>query len=182
MPLALIVVAVVLAHTAYNGTRLNISLAALASGASPLTVGVLMSLIAALPMLLGVPAGRFVDRVGVRVPMIAAVCLLIAAVIVPGIFTGVVPLYIAAAGIGSGFSLFHICAQHMVGEMSNEENRRDNFGWLALGFGISNSIGPTFAGICIDTLGNRATFWLLALFATSALALLVARRASLAHT
>jgi MFS family permease len=182
MPLALLVVTVVLAHIAFNGTRLNISLAALASGASAFTVGTLMSLIAALPMLLGVSAGRLVDRVGVRVPMIGGVCLLIAAVILPGIFTGIVPLYIAAAGIGCGFSLFHICAQHMVGEMSSEERRRDNFGWLALGFGISNSIGPTFAGVCIDTLGSRATFWLLALFAMCALALLAARRASLAHT
>src|SRR5258708_3684013 len=121
MPLALLVVTVVLAHTAFNGTRLNISLAALASGASPLNVGTLMSLIAALPMLLGVPAGRLVDRVGVRVPMIGAVCLLIASVVLPGIFTGGMPLYIPAAGIGRGFSLFHIRAQHGGGGMANDD-------------------------------------------------------------
>ncbi|HEY4999141.1 MAG TPA: MFS transporter, partial [Usitatibacter sp.] len=181
MPLALIVVTVVLAHTAYNGSRLDISLAALASGASPLTVGVLMSLVAALPMLLGVPAGRLVDRVGVRVPILCGLCLLIVAVIVPGIFPGIVALHFAAVGIGSGFALFHICVQHMVGEMSSEERRRDNFGWLALGFAASNFIGPTFAGFFIDTLGHRATFCLLALFASSALAILLSRRASLAH-
>jgi predicted MFS family arabinose efflux permease len=182
MPLALIVATVVLAHTAYNGCRLNISLTALASGATPLTVGVLMSLVAALPMLLGVPAGRLVDRVGVRVPIIAAIGLLIVAVIVPGVFPGMIALHFAAAGIGTGFALFHICAQHMVGEMSSDERRRDNFGWLALGFATSNFIGPTFSGFSIDTFGSRATFFLLALFSACALAVLVSRRASLAHT
>jgi MFS family permease len=182
MPLALIVVLVVLAHTAYNGTRLTISLNALSMGASALTVGGLMSLIAALPMLLGIPAGRLVDRIGVRRPLIVAVSVVIAAALLPGAFPGLVALYFAAAAVGTGFMLFHICAQHMVGEMSTHETRRDNFGWLALGFAISNFVGPAVAGLAIDTFGHRATFCLLALFACASLAVLVANRARLTHT
>jgi predicted MFS family arabinose efflux permease len=182
VPLAPLVVTVVLAHTAYNGSRLNISLAALATGASPLTVGVLMSLIAALPMLLGIAAGRMVDRVGVRMPMTAAGVLLIASVAAPGIHPGLVALHIAAAGAGTGFMLFHICAQHMVGEMSTEGDRRDNFGWLALGFATSNFIGPSVAGVSIDQLGHRATFLILAGFACASLGLLLVNRSRLSHT
>jgi len=182
VPLAALIVTVVLAHTAYNGSRLNISLAALATGASPLTVGVLMSLIAALPMLLGIASGRLVDRVGVRVPMIAAGVLLIASVAAPGIHPGLVALHIAAAGAGTGFMLFHICAQHMVGEMSTDSDRRDNFGWLALGFATSNFIGPSVAGVSIDQLGHRETFLILAGFACASLALLLTYRARLSHT
>jgi predicted MFS family arabinose efflux permease len=182
MPLALIVVIVVLAHAAYNGSRLGISLNALSMGATPLTVGVLMSLIAALPMLLGIPAGRLVDRIGVRKPLLGSVLLLIVAVSLPGLFPGLAALHLAAAGAGTGFMLFHICVQHMVGEMSSDAERRDNFGWLALGFATSNFIGPTFAGFAIDTLGYRATFCLLSLSALCALALLLARRKSLSHT
>ena len=182
MPLAPLIVTVVLAHTAYNGSRLNISLAALATGASPLTVGVLMSLIAALPMLLGIASGRLVDRVGVRVPMIAAGVLLIASVAAPGIHPGLVALHIAAAGAGTGFMLFHICAQHMVGEMSTDSDRRDNFGWLALGFATSNFIGPSVAGVSIDQLGYRETFLILAGFACASLAILLVYRARLSHT
>jgi predicted MFS family arabinose efflux permease len=182
MPLALIVVIVVLAHAAYNGSRLGISLNALSMGATPLTVGVLMSLIAALPMLLGIPAGRLVDRIGVRKPLLGSVLLLIVAVSLPGLFPGLVALHLAAAGAGTGFMLFHICVQHMVGEMSSAAERRDKFGWLALGFATSNFIGPTFAGFAIDTLGYRATFCLLSLSALCALALLLARRKSLSHT
>lgn len=72
MPLALIVFTTVLAHAAFNASRLTISLNALALGASALTVGVLMWLFAALPMALGVASGRLVDRVGVRVPVLGA--------------------------------------------------------------------------------------------------------------
>jgi predicted MFS family arabinose efflux permease len=182
MPLALIVVTVVLAHTAYNGSRLNISLDALASGASPLTVGVLMSLIAALPMVLGVPAGRLVDRIGVRVPILASSALLMVSVALPAIFPGMIALHFSAAGLGTGFMLFHIAVQHMVGEMSSDAQRRDNFGWLALGFAVSNFLGPTFAGVAIDTLGNRVTFCLLAIPAVAAIVMLLVKRSHLSHT
>lgn len=182
MPLGLLVVTVVLAHTAYNGSRLNISLAALDSGGSALTVGVMMSLIAALPMLLGIASGRLVDRIGVRLPLIGGVTLLIASAALGGLLPGIAPLFFTAAGCGTGFMLFHICAQHMVGEMSSAEDRRDNFGWLALGFATSNFIGPSVAGFSIDHYGHRVTFLLLACFAIAALLVLLARRRTLTHT
>ena len=182
MPLALIVFATVLAHAGFNGSRLTISLSALALGASPLVVGSMMSLFAALPMVLGVPAGRLVDRVGVRVPILCASAFLAIAVALPGAFPGVASLYVAAACVGTGFMMFHICVQHAVGEGSSEEERKTNFGWLALGFSISNFFGPTIAGVAIDTFGFRTTFALLACLAFSSFVLLVARRAAFTHT
>ena len=182
MPLALLVFTTVLAHTAYNGTRLTISLDALSHGASPLTVGALMSLVAALPMMLGILSGRLVDRIGVRNPMIGALIVVIAAAAVAAPFPGLAALPFAAAGIGSGFALFHICVQHMVGEMSSATERRENFGWLALGFAVSNFIGPTLSGFSIDHFGHRTTFCVLSVFACAALAIVVSRRATLPHT
>jgi predicted MFS family arabinose efflux permease len=182
MPLALIVLTTVLAHAAFNGSRLTISLNALALGASPLTVGVIMSLFAALPMIFGVPAGRLVDRIGVRWPMLAAVAFLALMVALPGAFPGVLTLHFAAAGVGTAFMLFHICVQHAVGDGSSDAARKANFGWLALGFSVSNFFGPLFAGFAIDTLGHRTTFLLLSLFAVASFATLAARRKSFAHT
>jgi predicted MFS family arabinose efflux permease len=140
-----------------------------------------MSLFAALPMLLGIAAGRLVDRVGVRRPMLASVALLASAVALPGIFPGVVPLYFAAAGAGMGFMLFHIGIQHAVGQMSAVEDRKANFGWLALGFSISNFVGPVTTGLAIDYLGHRATFLLLAAVGLCGLALLSAKRDRFPH-
>ncbi|MGZ5080389.1 MAG: MFS transporter [Usitatibacter sp.] len=182
MPLALIVVTTVLAHAAFNGSRLSISLNALSLGASALTVGMMMSLFAALPMLLGVPAGRLVDRVGIRRPILASTVLLAFSVALPGLVPGIVSLHFAAAGAGTGFMLFHICAQHSVGEMSAEADRKANFGWLALGFSISNFVGPTFAGFAIDNLGFRQTFALLSVLALTSMLGLAANRGRLSHT
>jgi predicted MFS family arabinose efflux permease len=182
VPLVLIVFTTVLAHTAFNGSRLAISLNALAMGASPLTVGVMMSLFAALPMLLGVWGGQLVDRVGVRRPMLAAGGLLALSVALPGVFPGLAALHLAAAGAGTGFMLFHICVQHAVGEGSTEARRKENFGWLAVGFSVSNFIGPTIAGFAIDSLGYTRTFLMLSVFSLLSFAVLVARRRSFNHT
>lgn len=182
MPLALILAATVFAHAAFNGSRLTISLTALAGGASPLTVGVLMSLVAALPMLMAVPAGRMVDRIGVRYPMIAAVAFLAMAVVLPAAFPGLGMLHVAAAGIGIGFTLFHISIQHAVGESVSEPvQRKANFGWLSLAFSISNFFGPTIAGFAIDTVGHRLTFVLLSGLAVVAFIVLALRRRDFAH-
>lgn len=142
----------------------------------------MMSLFAALPMVLAVPAGRLVDRVGVRVPIVASVAALVAFVALPAAVPGFGALYVAAAGIGTTFMLFHIAVQHSVGAGSTEVDRKANFGWLALGFSISNFLGPTSAGLLIDTLGHRATFLVLSVLALVALWLLARRRASFTHT
>ena len=60
----------VFAHTAFNGSRVTVSLYALSLQSSPLTVGALISLYSVLPMLLSVSAGRMIDRVGTRRPLL----------------------------------------------------------------------------------------------------------------
>jgi predicted MFS family arabinose efflux permease len=182
MPLALLVFITVLTHTAYNGTRLTFSLEALSLGATPLVVGSLVSLMAALPMALGVFSGRLVDRMGTRKPIIVAVCGVIAGITVAAAFPGMALLPVVAVSVGSSFALFHICVQHMVGEMSDPTRRRDNFSLLALGFAISNFLGPTISGVAIDHLGHRATFCILAAFACVSLTILFSRRGELSHT
>jgi predicted MFS family arabinose efflux permease len=181
MPIALIVSATILAHAAFNGSRLTISLAALALGETALTVGVLVSLFSMLPMLLGLEAGRLVDRIGIRRPLLAAAAGVTVAVLLPGAVPHIGALYVAAAGAGTSFMLFHICIQHFVGLTSTEETRMNNFAWLALAFSISNFLGPTLSGLSIDHFGHRVTFWLLALSAASATAVIAFNRASFPH-
>ena len=182
MRLALVVFVTILTHTAYNGTRLTFSLEALSLGATPLIVGSLVSLMAALPMVLGVFSGRLVDRVGVRGPIIAAVSVVIVGITLAALLPGMAVLPVVAITVGSAFSLFQICVQHMVGDMSEPAERRDNFSLLALGFAVSNFLGPTISGLAIDHLGHRATFCILATFACVSLAVLLSRRANFPHT
>lgn len=174
--------ATVLAHSAFNGTRLTISLNALSLGASPLVVGVMMSLFAALPMALGVWGGRLVDRIGLRVPLIASIAGVVACTVLPAAVPGMPTLFVSAAGLGTAFMLFHIAVQHAVGAGSSVQSRKENFGWLALAFSVSNFIGPTVSGFAIDWAGHRATFGVLAGFALVALVLVTARRREFSHT
>lgn len=182
MPLALLVVATVFAHSAFNGARLAISLNALAMGSSPLVVGSLMSLVAALPMVMAVPAGRWMDRIGVRGPVVGSTACVVLSVLLPGVLPGIASLYICAVTLGVAFMFFHMGVQHAVGLGSNEHNRKDNFAWLSLGFSISNFVGPTTAGVAIDRLGYGNTFLLLAGLAFTGLCLILARRRDLPHT
>ena len=50
------------------------------------------------------------------------------------------------------------------GAHGSPEQRAVNFSWLALGFSISNSIGPLVAGYAIDGLGHARAFAVLAVF------------------
>ena len=142
----------------------------------------MMSLFAALPMVLGVASGRLVDRIGVRAPLIGSIAAMAVAILVPAVFPGIASLYVAAAGVGTAFMLFHIAVQHTVGESSEAHLRKENFGWLALGFSISNFLGPTLSGVAIDTIGHRATFFLMTGLALAALWLVSTRRAEFTHT
>jgi predicted MFS family arabinose efflux permease len=138
-----------------------------------------MSLMSALPMLVGVAAGRLVDRVGIRRPILVAGSVLVVSVAIAGFLPYLATLFAVSALIGTGFMLFHICVQHAVGGMPGD--RKDNFGWLALGFSISNFVAPTFTGFAIDTVGHANAFLLLAISGLVSVLLLTSRRESLPH-
>jgi predicted MFS family arabinose efflux permease len=160
--LAFLVVLSVFAHAAFNGSRVTVSLFALSLQSSPLTVGVLVSLYSVLPMLLGVAAGRMIDRVGTGRPMLWASVAIACGVGLPALAPGLPALYVAGTVIGLGFMVFHIAVQNAVGALSGPEDRAVNFSWLSVGFSISGFLGPTTAGLAIDNAGYRATFAILA--------------------
>ena len=160
--LAFLVALTVFAHTAFNGSRVTVSLYALSLQSSPLTVGMLVSLYSVLPMLLSVSAGRMIDRVGAGRPLAWSSAAIACGVGLPALSPGLPALYLACTVIGLAFMVFHIAIQNAVGALSGPENRAVNFSWLALGFSISGFLGPTVAGLAIDNAGHRATFAILA--------------------
>jgi len=161
-----------LAHLAFVGCRMTTTLFALQLGASPATVGALMSLFALLPMILSVSAGRLIDRVGPRRPLANAFAALAFAAVLPFAFPSVSILYVSSTLLGTAFMYVHIAMNSVFGAHGSPEQRALNFSWLALGFSISNSIGPLVAGYAIDGLGHARAFLLLAAFPVLALVLL----------
>jgi predicted MFS family arabinose efflux permease len=177
--LYVVVLLTILLHLAYAGGRITLPLLALNLGAGAATVGVMMSLLAALPMLFSVRAGRAVDRIGARRPMILGAAAMVAALLLACAMPRLEVLFFVSALAGSGFYLFHIAVNHAAAVIGQPEARARNFSLLALGFSTSNFLGPTVAGFAIDGIGHRLTFLL---FASSAMIVLAAALGSKADT
>lgn len=176
MTLYLIALLTVLLHLAFAGARITLSLFALNLDATPLTVGLLMSLLAIVPMLFAVSWGRYVDRVGVRGPMLAGSAAVLAAMLFAFLVPRLEMLFLVSVLAGSGFILFHICVNQAVGLIGPPENHARNFSLLALAFSAANVIGPTIAGFAIDWIGHRHTFLLFGGAALTALLVLAAKK------
>jgi MFS family permease len=166
-------------HVVLTGSRVTVSLDALAHGASPGTVGSLMALYAVLPMILAIAAGRLADRIGVRRPMLVGSCGVALAALLPVLLPGLATLFVAATLMGVSFMAYQVAAQYACGEMGGPEERARNFGLLALGYSISSIGGPLIAGFTIDHAGFRMTYAVLALAPLAPIALLGSDRLTL---
>lgn len=140
----------VTAHSALAGARITTSLYALSLHASEFTIGILIALFSLFPMLLAVPMGRLIDRIGIVRPMLSGSISMAVGCLLPGLIGGLPILYLATMLIGTGFMVVQVAAQHTVGAMSETDKRASNFSWLALGFSISGFCGPVVAGLVID--------------------------------
>lgn len=152
----------VFTHLSFAGCRVILALNAIHFGASPFTIGVILSLLAVVPMMFAVRWGRFIDRVGVQGPMLTGV----AGVLVAMVFGWAVPrletLFIVSTVAGSGFILYHIAVTQAAAAIGTPEQRIRNFSLLALAFSAASTLGPMLAGFAIDSIGHRGAFLLLA--------------------
>ena len=162
--LYLLIFITLLNHSVFSGTRVAASLYAIHLDATPFTVGVLMALYAMLPMLFAVSMGRWTDRMGARLPMLIGSVAIGSGAILPFLWPGMPALYVASVLVGSGFMMYQVAAQHIVGYIGKPEDRPVNFSLSALGFSISGFLGPMIAGFGIDEIGYTATFAVLAAF------------------
>ena len=162
----------VISHAAFTASRMTVSLAAIQMKAPTVTVGLLLSLYALLPMLLSVSAGRWIDRVGTRLPMLLGSLMLGAGFMLPTFWLALPALFGNSLLVGTGYMLFHLCIQKLTGELAEGAERMRNFGFLAVGFSVSAFAGPIIAGNLIDHAGAGVSFG--ASFAASTVLIVVA--------
>ncbi len=153
-----VVTLAVISHTAFTASRMTVTLAAIHLKAPTVVVGLLLSLYALLPMLLSVAIGRWIDRVGTRIPMLAGAITLGVAFLVPTVWMTLPALFVNSVATGMGFLLFHMSVQKLTGELGADTERMRNFGLLAVGFSVSAFFGPIIAGYLIDSVGHGASF------------------------
>lgn len=157
-PLYLVIAVVILSHMSYSGLRLSVSLYALHLQASPLVVGFLLSLFSFLPMLGLVPLGRYVDRRGMRVPMLAGSLTLAVCTLLAGLWGSMVSLFIVAALAGACYFSVFVPVQQLVGRYSTAQNRTHNFVLMGICFSVSSTISPVVSGFLIDHAGFTWAF------------------------
>ncbi|MDE2613753.1 MAG: MFS transporter [Burkholderiales bacterium] len=155
-------------HSAMAGLRMAAPLEALNEGYSAWTVGVLLALFAAAPVLLALPTGRAADRHGYHRPVRYAVLISTAGMLLAVASTFVegrprfALLCVAAALAGTGANTGMLTIQRTAGLAARDGTERVRvFSWLGIAPSFSNVIGPVAVGFMIDGLGFRAGYLML---------------------
>jgi len=163
--LVALIVGQICLHSTMAGVRMAAPLWVLKQSHSAWTVGVLMGLFAAAPIVLALHAGRLADRYGYHQPLYLAVgltmtggaCAMLATWCPSPFDFAVLCLAATLTGAGSNFGLITI--QRTAGRSARDATELKRvFSWLGLAPALSNVAGPVMAGVLIDQGGFRVAF------------------------
>lgn len=172
LALARLILAQICLHACMTGLRLASPLLALKAGYSAFSVGFLLALFALTQVFLALPAGRFADRNGLRLPVTGSVVMAVLGAGLAAVFPVYPVLCLSALLSGGATGVAVIALQRHVGRaVEGSTQLKQVFSWLAMGPAVSNFIGPFGAGLLIDyagaapgdIFGYRAAFAMLAL-------------------
>lgn len=158
-------------HACMAGMRMATPLLALKQGYSPLAVGALLALFALTQVFFALPAGRYVDREGLKKPLLISVTVSCVGASLSALWPVFPVLCLSALATGGATGMAVIALQRHVGRIAqNPAELRVAFSWLSIGPAISNFLGPVLAGLLIDYAGPEPAhisgfqwaFWMLA--------------------
>ena len=149
-----------------------ISLQALDLQATPVVVGLLMSLLMLVPTFVAVPVGRWVARVGGLRPRALGLLGIVAGELAAAASPTLAGLAIASLCVGTAFTFAHVAVNNAIGHLAGAAGRTRAFGLMGVGFSLSALAGPMVAGAAIDAVGFRLAFVLLAVVPVSCAGLL----------
>jgi MFS family permease len=135
-----------------------VPLFAVALNVAPLWVGVLVALPNALPVVLAVPAGRWVDGAGAGRWLAAGLIGTASAPLLLALAPGAAALAAAQAIVGV-FQLFSaLAAQSYVAEAASDASLERDYATFATLLSAGRLVGPLLVGVVIDLAGFRAAF------------------------
>jgi len=98
------------------------------------------------------------------------------ALLVPFLFPSVAALYISAIMIGATWVFYNVCAQNVIGLLSDSEARARNFSNYGLVMAGGSFLGPLLAGFSIDLVGHAQTYLHLAVVPLTAVLILASAK------
>lgn len=150
-------------HLCFAIVRLSVTLYAVHLKASVATVGILMAIFGLLSALTSVAAGRWIDRIGPRVPMLIGSAAMVAGSALAFFWRELAALYVVSAVVGTLFNVYFIAYQPLIGKYGRPEDRIRNFGISSTAISVSTLVAPLLAGFSIDGVGYAETFLLASL-------------------
>jgi MFS family permease len=182
--LAALVVGQLGMHSAMAGLRMAAPLQLLREGHTAWSVGLLLALFAAAPVMSALHAGRLADRLGYHRPVYLGVAVSALGCVLALASTWFVKgsaqhwqfvlLCGAAMATGTGANTGMLTIQRTASLMATDAKDRVRiFSWMGVAPSFSNVIGPVMAGLLIDASGFRAAY--LFLLALPLVTLLTAR-------
>jgi MFS family permease len=158
-------------HAAMAGLRLAAPLQTLREGYSAWSVGLLLALFAAAPVLLALPAGRMADRHGYHRPMRWSVAMAVSGMLLALASTQLsgnphFAMLCLAGMLGGGAANMGVLSiQRMAGLIARDSAHRVQlFSWLGIAPSLSNVVGPVAVGLVIDAAGFATAYGMLVFF------------------
>ncbi|MBM3346232.1 MAG: MFS transporter [Betaproteobacteria bacterium] len=158
-----LVVLVSLSSIGATTARFAVLVSAAQAGAPATTVGLLAGLFAGAGALASVPAGRMIDRFGVRRPLLYSAALLVVSMSLGAFWRGLPMLAAIVLLSGLAFNIMVIAFARLAGDLAAPERRTEAFGMLGFGYSTSLLASPMIAGFSIDLFGFTAAFVLFAM-------------------
>lgn len=156
---------VLIGNITFTGGRLALLLGARDLGASPFTMGMVITLGSVTGALTAVQVGRWLDRYHHgRILQIGLGCILGSMVLANLRFT-LDSMLIASAISGFGINILQIGGQGLTGYYSTAENRPRHYNYIAFALSLSLLLGPAVAGYSIDYLGFGGSYAIFAALA-----------------
>jgi MFS family permease len=169
-------------HISTFASRTATPLIALQNGHSAATVGVLLSTYWIVPIVFAISAGRWVDRVGARRPMLVSSALQVAGLVTAALWPALPGMAAAAVLIGSAHILGVIALNNATGALGGSAARGSAFVWLTMSFSAGVMSGPLIAGFALEHGGQRAPYAFAALLVAAIGAFLFSRRTLIPDT
>ena len=135
-----------------------VPLYAVALGATPLWVGAIVALPSVLPALLGVSAGRWIDRAGPPRWLAIGTAGTASAPLLLALAPGMAVLAVAQLALGT-FQLFAtVAAQSLVAGLGREGDMARDYARFTTSISLGRLAGPALVGVAIDLAGFRPAF------------------------
>ena len=148
----------------FTGARFLAAVYAVHLGESPLIVGLVVALFSVAPTFLTVPAGKLMDRIGTRAPLVFGQVLMCVSLAALSFRPGMPLLYAVACIIGAAYFAVYIGASSIANKLSGPEQRAANFSRMSVGISVGQGVAPMILGYSVDHLGYPAAFAIAAMF------------------